>query len=744
MKKIIVLLLTVALLISNLPVVSFAGDKKTVEATAANIAAGEPAKSSTDPTDEALQSAILAAKDKITIPAQYSEFNYNYYDTDAYHTPYWMLSWADPNKYGSISVNIDVNGHISNYSNYNYNKTNGGVAKYLKSELKSAAEAFVAKIAPDTTGHLKLVSSDYTNIFGGDYVFTYERIENDIAFPDNSVTVNVNSITGEITNISITWLYGASIPAVKDIIDKNEATSKLRSNMKMKLIYRSNYIYRYDIMPTSTETEAYLVYEPSENYISIDAKTGKVYTTKNQYIMNGEAEKSATGWSASNDQVKKDSGSSMSLTEDEIKKIEELKDLISRSKAINLITGNKSLYMDNNLTEKNANLSKIENNGKTTYVWNVNLSDPRKITPTDYYRGNAYATIDAQTGKILSYYASLKNELDSSKQSGGSQKIKYNKKQSRIILEKFLKTQAGSRFTNSILVSENNDYVAYYQKEVPVYGGYSFVYNRTNNDIEYPDNALYGSVDGVTGKIYSYGFNWNENVKFQSSSGVISSDKAMDYFVANDGYGLKYEVNQTTKYNERTGLTSFKNEVRLVYRPDVNPSYLSPFTGEQINYDGTVYTKTSSFSYKDVPNTSLYRNVLLLADMNIGFAGDSFLQNQNVTVGELKSLLSSVGYSSNKIDMADTALITRQEMAKILISWLGLDKVSKLNIYKVDFKDEAVIDSKYYGSVALAVGFGIMGVDADKFFKPTNNVNRLDAVNIICSFIEVQKNGVYY
>ena len=35
-----------------------------------------------------------------------------------------------------------------------------------------------------------------------------------------------------------------------------------------------------------------------------------------------------------------------------------------------------------------------------------------------------------------------------------------------------------------------------------------------NEGIEYPYNYLYGSVDGVTGKIYSFGSYWNENVEF--------------------------------------------------------------------------------------------------------------------------------------------------------------------------------------------------------------------------------------
>ena len=163
-----------------------------------------------------------------------------------------------------------------------------------------------------------------------------------------------------------------------------------------------------------------------------------------------------------------------------------------------------------------------------------------------------------------------------------------------------------------------------------------------------------------------------------------------------------------------------------------------------MNSDGTVYTKAKTYSYKDVEATDANRNILLLADMNIGFDGDEFLPNQNITIGEVKTLLTNVGYGTSTIEGKDESLVTREEMAQFFISWLGLDKISKLNVYTTGFADNSKIDSKYVGAVALAKGLGIVSGDSNNNFNPKNNVTRADAVNMIVNYINVQQQGVLY
>ena len=206
------------------------------------------------------------------------------------------------------------------------------------------------------------------------------------------------------------------------------------------------------------------------------------------------------------------------LTEEEIKKIEELKYIISKDKAIKAITENKALYIDKNINTITANLMKYTNSkNDSNYVWQIRMNDTRPIDYEkgfDYYRAYAYANVDAKTGKILSFYSSLNSNYDDINQKWNEVEINYDKEQAREILEKFLKAQIKDRFENSKLVEDRHDYVAYYIDKTPVYGGYRYDYQRVNEGVIYPYNGIYGAVDGVTGKIYNYSSNWNDNIKF--------------------------------------------------------------------------------------------------------------------------------------------------------------------------------------------------------------------------------------
>jgi hypothetical protein len=463
-------------------------------------------------------------------------------------------------------------------------------------------------------------------------------------------------------------------------------------------------------------------------------------------------EDSATGYSSKN------YGSS-ALTDAEIAKIEELKKLISKSEAIKKITDNKYLYLDPNLSSYTASLQKWgDGNGDSSYVWSINLSDPREVnyeTDKDTYRAYVYATVDAKSGKILSFYTNMKGNYDEVNQKWNTVKITYDKEQGKKILEKFLKAQVADRFNNSVLTEQDNDYIAYYNKKDPVYGGYSYQYTRVNEGVEYSYNNIYGSVDGVTGKIYSYGSNWDYNITFESPKGVISAEDAMNYYLGNNGFDLKYEINTLNKINSSneskdkyqilTEANTVEYEIRLVYRPDVIPAYISPFTGKQLNESGEEYTEAKPYSYKDIDNSEQYKNVRLLADMNIGFKGDNFLPNQLITVNEINSLLANIGYYSSESDTEKSdSPITKEKLAQFFIHKLGLDKLAKLQgIYDTGYVDKSNIDNQYLGAVALAKGLGIMKADANNYFNPKSNITRLEAVNLIMNFVEAQQNGVY-
>ncbi len=711
--------------------------------------------SSFTPSQAALEVAIKSVKAKITIPVEFTEFDYYFNDATVYSAASWTMTWRTKDGNENITVSCDADNHITSFYQNDNGKKQTGISSYLKKELRKTADDFVAKVAPEIANQVDMVDSQFDGVYSMNYVYHYQRKEKGIIFPDNNVQVYVNSITGKVNAFYANWLYDAKVPSSEAKITKDEATKLIKNNMKMKLVYRSDYYRIYD-EKGNTQKKAFLVYEPTQSYISVDAKTGKVYLAKSEWV-NTNVRMDFAKDSAANESAAGYGG--IQLTDEEMEKVKELKGIISKEKAIKTITGDSSLYIDKNLTAVSSNLSKIDNNGKASYIWNISLSDPREIDyekDKSYYRGNAYATIDAVTGKILSFNASVKSYYDEINKKWQNVKVPFDQKAAKNILEKFMKKQANDRFTNSVLVETNNDYVVYYKNETPVYGGYQYQYNRVHQSIEYPYNNLYGSVDGVTGKIYSFHSNWDENIEFESPKGAMTADKAMDSYLSKDGYELKYEINQITKYDdtkktkelENDKLVKVEYEVRLVYHPDINPSYISPFTGEQLDGSGKVYKEVKPYTYLDIKDETTYRNILLLADMNIGFEGENFLPNQQITEGEVDELLNKIGYAysypNNATTQTNTSLITREEIARAFIVKLGLEKQADLrDIYKTGYTDEGSIDEKYLGAVALAKGYGLMKANNENKFNPKSNVTRFDAVNLVLSYIEVQRNGIY-
>jgi len=761
MKRLFVIMLSGLILASSVPMNSYASNGGiATDVAPISIKKEEPTSgSAVEPTPIGLESAITAVKDKITISKEYTEFNYYFYNTNSYSDSYWSLSWRNPITDAYIQVNCDADNHITYFSKYDYANKSIGISKYLKKELKATAEAFITQIAPETLNNLKYIDATFEGTYSGNYVYNYQRINNGVDFPDNKVSVMVNSVSGEVTSATISWIRDVPFPTSKVKLSKEDAAKYIKENMKMKLVYRTDYYGIFDKNGgnSNINKKAYLVYEPTLSYISIDANTGEVYLDRSEWIDTAATNQSKED--AASDSVAAGSRGA-ALTQEEIAKIEELKGIISKAKAIETVTSNPYLSIDKNLKSYTATLNKWDDgSGDTSYVWNINLSDPREVDytkETTYYRAYAYATVDAKTGKILSFNSSVKSNYDEATQEWKTVKIKYDKEAGKAILEKFLKSQINNRFSNSILVSEQNDYIAYYKEKDPIYGGYSYQYNRVNEGVEYPYNGIYGSIDGVTGKVYSFGSNWDNNVTFEPTKGAMSPEKAMEQYLSKDGFDLKYEVNVINKYDSsiksEVELVDYSNaytveyEIRLVYRPDINPSLISPFTGEQLDDQGEVYKKNAAYSYLDVMDTKENRDILLLADMNIGFEGDNFLPGNDITIGEMNELLQKVGYGfeyNADEDSKANQLITREEIAQTFIIKLGLEKVSKLSgIYKTGYNDENTIDAKYYGAVALAKGLGLMEADENNNFNAKNNINRFHAVKLILKFIGAGQVGI--
>ena len=747
-KKLVPLFIAGCMLTSGLPSMVYAAADTNSSTASVNVPATEAAvvadNTSKEPIADDLERIITVIKSKITIPEELSQFDYNFSTDNYYGSAVWNLNWYAKEDDRRISVSCDGNGNIINFSSYDGN-SNNFVPKFFKSELKNTASEFIKKVAPDIAGKTLYVGVNAAGTYSGEYNYQFQRTENGIAMPDNMVTVGVNYQTGKVTSFYSNWLYNVDIPSAETKITKEEAAVKIGKTVTMKLSYQNAYT---EDKNGDTKIKAFLVYSPDNSYAAVDAKTGEVNTTQNEWVQ-------ATDTAASTEKAAGDRGGYGNLTKEEVTKVDEMKGLITKEEAIKAVTENKSLLLDDNLKSISASLYKqngyYRSGGESKYIWNINLSDPREVKDggSDTYRAYAYATVDAATGKLVSFQASVKDYYNMSKQEWESVKVKYTKEQGQNILESFLKVQIPEKFKNSKLTDNKESYVIAYKDGIEVYGGYYYNYNRVNADIEYPYNSIYGAVDGVTGKIYSYSYYWDDDVTFESPKNVISAEKAFDAYIGNKGYHLVYEINNihsidnSAKMEIKTDAYSVDNEVRLVYRTDISPNYISPFTGKQLNYDGEEYVdQDKMFDYGDIKDNASSRNIRLLAEIGIGFKGGEFKPDKAITTKELTEFLNEAGfyYNNNKYKIKnDDSTLTRISAAKFSIQVLGYESIAKLQgIYNTNFKDASEISDANLGYAALAQGLNLITGNQNEF-RPNDKLTRAEAADMLIAMLSVEK-----
>lgn len=728
MKKNLSIILCTAIVFTSFPMNTQASGVTDAVVSDAAVIKEQTGKVS-GPASEALKKITSIVKGKLTIPKALTNFDYQYNTRDNYSTPAWELIWSNSKGTEKISVMCDEEGNIIHYYHSKDSDSSQNKPRYLKSELQKKAEEFIRKTAPSVSKKIKLTDSNQVDTYSGQYSYNYIRMEGSIPMPDNGVSISLNYETGEVTSCSVNWLYDVTIPTSTPVVSKKEAAEKINDKIKMELSYKSNYTTDKS---GKTTVKAFLVYEPDKEYIAVDAKNGKVYLTQNEYTygqnsaVTGEAKKEAASDKAAGD----------SLTDKEIESINKLNNLISRESAIDKVKKEDSLLIDANATKITADLTQYYSlDGGKSFVWNVDFSDSRE-SKDETYRAYASASVDAVTGQILSFYGSVPDYYDIGKDKWDEVKINYTKEQGQTVLENFLKKQIPFYYNKSKLSDTDHDYIIAYKEQNPVYGGYRYNYDRFNEGVAFSSNGISGSVDGVTGKIYRYHFNWDENVKFESAKDVMTKEEAFTHYIEKEGYNLIYEINAIHSLDKKSAETPPTYQVRLVYRTDIYPAAISPFTGKQLDYNGEEYVKETGFSYTDIDSYKGKNAILILADMGVGFKGNKFLPDKKITAKEFTSLLSELGYDTEglKLKAADKT-ITRTNGVKALIKLAKLDKAAQIKgIYKTDFKDQNQIPKDDLGYIALGKGLGIV---TGSTFRPKDSLTRGEAAQIIVNFLKM-------
>lgn len=658
-------------------------------------------------TDSAsLEKAIVYVKEIISIPAEYTDFTYSSseYDLNDSKVKVWKLSWNDLEKNkGQISVSIDEYGNLIKYDKYDADNNSKILAKITKSEGEEVAEKFLQKVVPNYAKNMKNIDYNFNNGSDSEYYYKFEEFANDIPVDFISFNIGVNKQTGEVTSLSElepqnkTFVY----PVADGIIEKQEAEKAYINNINLQLKYYSSYDYK------QKKINVFAAYslDPNESK-AINAKNGEVVNLYRPIYVNskgdsGFSEKSTADASVNNE-----------LTKEEVEAINNISGLITKEKAEGIIRGNIDGIASD---EKVANASLTKENIDDKYIWKITFD-------------SAYGQVDARTGELLSFY--YYNEK-------GNKNISKNEAQN--IAENFLKKVSPLKFNQTKY--DDSDYILYNKSLESDDNGqyYLFNYNRIVNGIEFVNNSLNVRVNMTTGKIVEYNSNWYDNITFPDISGVMNKENAFNK--------IDEMVNFALEYNRIS-----KDEIALIYNfRDLNERYLlDPIKGIRLDYNGQPYKDKSTPNYNDISGTACEKTVKALLENGYYITGDKFNPNSNITqINFLKYLYSPVQNYYNddefyemlisngvikKEEKSPNSIITNKEAAKLIVRYLGYDKVAQNpEIFKSSFNDE--IDLKYVGYVSICYGLGIMKGDKSGKFNGNRYMTNAKAAEAIYNLL---------
>lgn len=651
---------------------------------------------------QSLEQAILAVKQVVLIPTDYTEFSYYSYEseTNGVKGTVWNLTWSNQEQKGSVYAAVDWNGNLFSYEKYRYNEETG-LANISREQAEKAAHEFLEKALPAYASEMIEINqvASIANTYG--HVFQYEYQREGVPVPFLQATIRVDKYTGEVA--SFNWPgQGLEIPAFPDkegIISIDLAKDLYLEKVGVDLNYHSYYDYEKKVL------NVFPAYRLAKGNVAIDAKTGEAVELFNRNStfyggMGSAEEKSADGM-----------GGEIGLTKEEQDAVQKLGGLISKEEAALIIKAKASIIPK---ADKVVGASlRQETIDLETYVWEISFE-------------NGYGSVNAKTGEMLSF-SFYGNE------STGYRNL--NEKDAKEIGESFLKTIAPDKYASSNYTEDYESPILYRESSTEqVY--YTFHYYRQINGIDYIDNGLTVTVDNKTGNIISYHSTWYDTIQFPAIDQVISAKEMMEIMSPIGGYQLAYE-----KVGE-------ESKIALVYSFDITfySSIFNPISGKEMDWRGEPIKDSARPIYSDIDGHWSEEIVLELLANGYYMPGDTFRPNGAISQLEFFRYLYAPEYAYytddgfydmlinmkiiTEAEIAPDKNIVRQDAAKFVVRYLGLGLAGKYpDIFNNPFKDK--IENGYKGYAALCYALGIMRGDETSKFNGTAVLTRGEAASII-------------
>ncbi len=674
--------------------------------------------------DKELEGVIKKAKTVFNIPDAFDKFEYHISSYSS-NVEYYLRWYDSTEKAGGLEVTIDSDGMIKSYYKYNYNvqREENALPKISREQGLEIANKFLEKVVPELADKVTYVeNNDPLNVRDRVHYYNYYGIVNEVPFYQNNMYVNIDNMTGEVQSFNCYWEKNIKFDTIDGIMGLEDAQKAYADKIGLKLVYKLEY--------RDGEMTPYTVYTSLYSSKSIDAKTGEPVSFNNyiRYANDGVATKEM----AANDSV----AGGVTLSPEELEAISKAKEIISKEEAEK--TARQLIQISSEYKLSNINLYSVWNE-KDSYTWSMYF--------TNKDENNISISIDAKNKELKSFY---KYTPYSEKE-----EVKYDREQLQKKAEEFIKKVHKDKFDSVELLDVNEPIVRPLSEEKPRQQYFTFI--RKAGDAYFQGNGFNLNVNGVTGEITSFDYNWYKG-QLPSTAKAIGLDKAYEILFNKIGMELQY-VKDNVSYDEQER----EQNAKLIYAiKGDKPLNIDAFTGELLYGLNRPYKDSTVSQYTDIEDSYARTQIETLAKFGISLSGDKFSPKANIKQKEfLYLLLKAKSYYYDISDQdkdfieklykyminekivkenekSPESIITKEEAAKYIVRALGYEKVANINeIYKLSFKDANKVSPELMGYVAIATGLGIVEADGDNL-NPKSNMTREQAAVVLYNLLNAK------
>lgn len=710
--------------------------------------------------DAEMTKALTYVKQRVTIPEELTEFSHSTRLVN--NKTQYEFVWKTANDYeGSPSnLTITITGKV--ITNYSYNNSEmdepdvevdeDGIeistnkpsfAKLSKAQLIAKAKAAIKKLNPTVYENIAIDEDSFgISLSGSDAWVSLWRTNDGIPVSGQVGWLSVNKDTGELRNYYMDWVIGAGFADKSKAVSAEKAQQGFEENFPVMLVYNATYDWQ-----TKTYTP-YLMYR-QVRFGQIDALTGELSTFQNSYYDYGNSSDDEDDVAVEEDCDEENPATGagenkVTFTDKEKEQLEKEGKLIKAEDALaalkkggifhvpegSEISSSSCFYNEKlGFYVRRASFSTKKYSDAGSFDIPVYTTDEDIAVEDD--DGSAYVyygnfTINAETGRVLSFYCDDVNNGKSLSQTKTTTAVKK-------WLKKLLGDDAEKFEIDSIDLNQ------FYKSYDPKTG--KGIGNPLNRSIYYTIprtiDGIKSLVEGIrltvgnSGKITNYNLT-DYGIKYPKADNIISESEAYDKFFEQVDYSLWYRCayNATTK----------KVTTAMVYDAS-SRLYIDAFTGKLTHSDGSpIIVNESKTAYTDIAGSKYKKYAEKLAEYGI-YIGDKdgkLNENKAITYDEFRSLLSSAGiYCPYDSDIKGTTPVTRQLAAKMMTAGIvGNNNVMGIKgIFKSPFKDVSE-NSAYVGYIAVAKVAGLMDCIMSKStFSPKAKLSRGTALRIIYDYL---------